>query len=159
MCTARDGDQEQSGCTLRKLGPRRVIFQTALEYVREDGTQCPVLHDKYAHHAACCESGGGLLRRHNALRDLLAKLLADDLGAVVAIEQRVPQLDRTTRQGRVEEAILDIIANIDGQSWLIDVSVVSPQSLDRQLVRGAARQDGFMAAHREDDERNRYDHQ
>ena len=68
-------------------------------HVRADGTQCPVLHDKYAHHAACCESGGGLLRRHNALRDLLAKLLAQDLGTVVAIEQRVPQLNRVNKEG------------------------------------------------------------
>ena len=78
---------------------------------------------------------------------------------MVALEQRVPQLDRVNSKGKTEEAILDIIANIDGQSWMIDVSVVSPLSLDRQLVRGAARTDGFMAARREDDKRRRYDHQ
>ena len=53
MSPARDGDQEQSGCTLRKLSPRRVILQTALEYIRENGTQ------PFAHCRRGVDHGGG----------------------------------------------------------------------------------------------------
>ena len=49
---------------------------------RADGQLCGAPLDQYGAHAMQCSCGGGLVRRHNLLRDYLAEELEDRLGCL-----------------------------------------------------------------------------
>ena len=144
----------------RRLGltPVPLASQTAThcQNKKPDGRKCDVALDSEGHHCSVCEVGGGLLHRHDGFRDLLANRLTQDIGAPCQIEQRCPQFDRRRENGTVSEARLDIAVDLDGTSWLVDVSIVDVLSTDMALERQRAVRDGGAASGMEDKKRSKY---
>ena len=123
---------------------------------RPDGSKCNATLDADGHHAAICEIGGGLLRRHHACRDKMARCFAEDLAATCHAEQRAPQFDRVNADESVNEARLDIAVCCNGRSWLLDVTIVGAFSSDAGKQRQRAAKDGAAALAAEDAKRRRY---
>ena len=124
--------------------------------------QCPKHHDQQGIHEELCAVGGGIVRRHNAIRTWLARKVRDLTQDKVAEEQMVPRLDiihmPTTKHpnGRRETANIDIITQDDIETTMYDVVVAniacndSMELLRRTTEPGRA---GRIAAIRK---RNRY---
>lgn len=131
---------------------------TTCQNVRADGSKCGHVLDAQGHHASTCEAGGALLRRHNAARDCIAKRVAQDLAAVTATEQHIPELDRPSSDGNISPARLDVVVTLHGARWLLDVAIVSALSADSSLEAASAGRDGHAAMRAEDRKRRRYPH-
>ena len=128
---------------------------TRCQNVKRNGMRCDAVLDNEGHHAATCECGGALDRRHNATRDMLAKRLAQDHRIAALTEQHCPQWDQV-REGTMHEAILDIIAPIGNVTYYIDVTVVDVLSVDAALERQRAKRNGYAARAAEDKKLKKY---
>ena len=124
--------------------------------VKKDGRKCNAALDAEGHHGATCEAGGALDRRHNAIRDKLAKSIAADLGHATHTEQRCPQWDKfdqvkfeKTGNGLVE-ARLDIVVPLGNTTYYVDVTVVDVLSTDAAVERQRAKRNGVAASTAED---------
>ena len=126
------------------------ISSTCQNVKKKDGTRCAAVLDSAGHHGCVCEAGGALDRRNNAVRDRLAKRLADDLQLSTRTEQRCPQWDKIDAHGKLAEARLDIIVPMGNVTYYIDVTVVDVLSTDPALERQRANRDGAAAASAED---------
>ena len=71
-------------------------------------------------HALLCKLGGHVVRRHNRIRDLLAKLIQDRIDATVHIEQHLPGLQPDDRHPDVD------FINYRNVRQYIDVEIVTP---------------------------------
>ena len=75
----------------------------------------------------------------------------------VSIKQRIPRLDIKKPDGTTVEARVDVVTQMEGTSWSLDVAVESALSEDAAHLAGAARIGGHMAQRTEDRKRARYD--
>jgi hypothetical protein len=105
-----------------------------------------------------CEISGALDRRHNAVRDWLAKWLARWTQRPCLTEQFVPAWDRPHPTTSVmERARLDVeFVDGHGRTRWVDVTVVDAATVTEDVERRRARLDGAAAAHAEDGKRIRY---
>ena len=91
-------------------------------------------------HEALCQSGGGIVRRHNRIRNWVAQHYRASADCRVAEEVHWPSLDihHTTgpRAGTTEQARIDVVVqNLEG-THLIDVAVAAVATVDaRELSR------------------------
>ena len=113
---------------------------------------CTGLLDPLGIHALLCLKGGCVVRRHNALRDILALLIkASDVYSDVTLEQIIPQAS-----SKLDAPRLDIVAygGPNGTTRL-DVTVGVPSS-PAGLRAGAATQTGAAARVLESAKRRKY---
>ena len=93
--------------------------------IRQKGERCTAQLDEHGHHGATCECGGAMVRRHNCVRDLLLKRLAEHLGAATHMEQRVDSMAGAGRR----EARLDVAVTVPGAAThFLDVAIVEAYS-------------------------------
>ena len=140
---------------LRPLRPD-IPAATHCQNRKPDGSRCGELLGDLCHHGDACETGGGSLRRHDGLRDTVAKHIASNLPAVVHIEQMIPALNKQTEKG-ILEARLDVVVTIGGVTYYVDVTVCNTASPDPSYEGACAHRDGHAALVREDKKRIRYD--
>ena len=81
---------------------------------------CGAALDTYGIHALMCRLGGHVVRRHNMLRDTLARILEGVLETTVHVEQHAPEIQEDAR--RPDISYIDFRCM---RQW-IDVSVVTP---------------------------------
>ena len=98
--------------------------------VNAAGQKCNAVLDREGQHASVCECGGGTLRRHNAIRDRIAKAVAEDLGLATHTEQHYASLDQVDDDGTLRKGIMDIVVAGPSRAHLLDVTIVSPWSAD-----------------------------
>ena len=93
-------------------GPRLLkghASQTHCQNTSREGVVCGALHELDQHHAIACERGPARTRRHDRIRDLLARWLAKRAPGLVQTEQTAPQWTRRRRDlARGELAALDV---------------------------------------------------
>ena len=145
----------------RRLGltplPASWTAASTCQNVKGNGSRCGAMLDPQGHHAATCEAGGALLRRHDVgARDLLAKRLSTDLGLAACKEQRCPHWDRQRGNGTWTQARLDIVVPIASTVYYVDITVVDPLSNNAALLRQRARKDGAAAEDAADDKLRKY---
>ena len=97
-------------------------------------------------------------RRHNAIRDAVAKWLEEQGWQAIDTEQVVPQWARRKADGSIEEAVLDVAFRAGPDRIFVDVTVTDPQSTDPERARRRAQRDGAAAAEAEGTKRLRYPH-
>jgi len=112
--------------------------------------------DPEGHHATICDCGGGLGRRHDAARDLIAKSIAKDLGLGVHMEQHMPAFDTVDAHGRIHYGRMDIVVTTPAAQHLVDVTIVSAWSGCAATESGPAARDGTAALRAEDNKRLKY---
>ena len=111
--------------TLRRCGQPCHPEDKHCRNIRGTGERCGAKLDPHGHHGAVCECGGALMRRHDGLRDLLLKRLAEHTGAATHVEQRVEDMNNSGRR----EARLDVAVTIPGAPTnYLDVAVVEAYS-------------------------------
>ena len=124
------------------------------------GALCGQALDARGLHARVCNSGGGILRRHDRIRDWLAKWIGKMLGQEVPTEQYVGKWDRWKRDARgqlvLERARLDIVFQGRAGPVYVDIAVVEAGAGAASTLRERSVQDGLAAAREEDDKRRRY---
>ena len=144
---------------LGRRPPTGQAQQCGHRYVQTQ-TQCNGVLDSRGLHGLVCEVGGGVVHRHNRLRDWLAGLVRTLSGKTVAIEQYVPQWDRVVRvrgADTIERARLDVaFVNFHGQRVYLDVVVPTAGTTNPESARSRAARDGAAAARAEDGKRVRY---
>ena len=102
--------------------------------------RCPCQRDRHGRHAFHCNLGGGILRRHNAMRDMAADMVMECTELPATIEQHDQALGDDRRPDLRHQ-------NWRGETVHIDVAIVSPHA---QSVRGDPRQlrpGGLVASH------------
>jgi hypothetical protein len=82
-------------------------------------TLCSSTRDRCARHVMLCQTGGGILARHNALRDVLAEAIVDHSGLPAPIEQHI-HVYSDDRHPDIQ------YLDWRGREVHIDVEVVSP---------------------------------
>ena len=125
---------------------------------RANGTFCGAPLDARGTHALTCNCGGGVDRRHNRLRDVIAAWLKEQGHEAVDTEVQVPQWRRQRPNGTFEDARLDITFRTAGVQLYADVVVASPVSEDAERAARRARTDGATAEAAEKEKRQRYPH-
>ena len=104
------------------------------------GTRCGHRLDPDSRHEALCQAGGGIVRRHNRLRNWVAQRYRATADCRVAEEVHWSALDihHTTgpKAGTTEEARIDVVVqNLHG-TQLLDVAVAAVATVDaRELAR------------------------
>ena len=92
---------------------------------KQTGKRCSPQLDEHGHHGATCECGGAVVRRHDSVRDLLLRRLAEHLGAATHMEQRVESMAVAGRR----ETRLDVSVTVPGASTnFLDVAIVDAYS-------------------------------
>ena len=144
----------------RRLGltplPAAQMTTNRCQNINSRGLRCNAPLDAQGHHAATCEAGGALLRRHDDGRDFIAKRLHADLGLAACKEQRCPHWDRRKPDGTWTQARLDVVVPVAGQTHYVDITVVDPLSDNASLLRQRARKDGAAAEDAADDKLRKY---
>jgi len=125
---------------------------------RKNGTLCGAALDARGTHALTCNCGGGVDRRHNRIRDVVAAWLKEQGHEAVDTEQCVPQWQRIGTDGAPEDARLDVAFRSGGVQQYVDVVVTSPVSADGARNRRNAATDGAAAESAEQGKRRRYPH-
>ena len=142
-----------------KLRPAGQAQQCGHRYV-QTRTQCSGVMDSRGLHGLVCEVGGGVVHRHDRVRDWLAALVRDLAGHTATTEQYVPRWDRVVSVNgadSIERARLDVaFVNCHGQRVYLDVVVPTAGSTNPETVRSRAARDGAAAARAEDGKRVRY---
>lgn len=111
--------------SLRRCGHHCLESGRQCRNLKQNGERCGARLDEHGHHGAICECGGALVRRHNGVRDLLLRRLAEHLGASTHIEQRVESMAGGGRR----EARLDVAVTVPGATThYLDVAVVEAYS-------------------------------
>ena len=122
----------------------------------ETGRRCGRDLDVKGRHARTCKIGGGVVARHDRIRDWLAKFVGTMIGREALTEQFVPHWDRH-RDGALERARLDVVFdNVQGRRVHVDVAVVEASTADPHDQRQRAARDGAAASREEDVKRRRY---
>ena len=117
---------------------------------KPDGGACGARLDPLGAHAMACKSGGAVVRRHNLVRDLLARQVTECLHVPALTEQVVPAWARGTTEAR-----LDVVYRQDsGVTAYLDCAVTSCHARDVAAV--AAVRDGAAAARLEVAKHRRY---
>ena len=138
---------------------------THCQHRAKNGETCGTPLDTHSRHAERCVKGGAILAGHNAVRDWLDRYLRDHTGHPTAIEQYIPQWDRTvkvrnadgTTSERVERARLDnSFTDNKGQRTHVDCVVTCPTTTNanEQCIR--AQVDGRAASMAEAEKGRRY---
>ena len=113
--------------------------------------------DQRCRHARVCKTGGGVVRRHDSIRDWLAKWIRDVTGRATLTEQFVPRWDRQNDQGQLVRARLDVaFADAQGRRVYLDVAVSDPATPNVHELRQRANRNGAAAMREEDAKRLRY---
>ena len=136
--------------------PSTQLTTGTCQNIKCSGGRCNAVLDAQGHHAATCEAGGALLRRHDAGRDYIAKRLSSDLGLGACKEQRCPHWDRQRPNGSWTQARLDVVVPIARLTYFVDITVVDPLSSNAALLRQRARKDGAAAEDAADDKLRKY---
>ena len=127
--------------------------------------QCPGHLDAEGIHEDLCNIGGGVLRRHNAIRSWLAYRLRELTSARIAEERAWPALNRrlppsnSHPNGRLEEARIDIVVQEEADTELLDVVVASIATTDPQEMARRATEPGRAARQAANRKRKRYEGQ
>jgi len=128
---------------------------------KQTGATCGKELDNEGLHSTMCQSGGGVMLRHDHLARANAGLLKRWTGQQPLLEQRVPAWDRPRQRPRpgedpLERAILDIEYTDGNERRWIDVSVRHPAAgTDADRAR-AARKPGEAARRAERTKHERY---
>ena len=146
----------QSVVTNVAAGPEEVQ-QTCRHRRAEDGHLCGAPLDARGHHAGTCEIGGGVVHRHDGVRDWLAAWIAEQSGQVVSTEQYVPRWELVEEDGNIVRARLDVVFQ-DNQARTVyaDVAIVAASTVCLPTRRARAARNGEAAAKAEDGMRLRY---
>ena len=121
----RVGDQQFCTAALRRCGQPCHEGNKQCRNLLSTGERCNAKLDVHGHHGATCGCGGAVIRRHDGVRDLLHKRLAEHLGAATHLEQRV---DAMAKNGRCE-ARLDVAVTVPGgPTNFLDVAIVEAYS-------------------------------
>jgi hypothetical protein len=126
---------------------------------RHAGTRllCGEALDDRGHHAAVCEVGGGVVHRHDGVRDWLAGWIAAMSSQTVSTEQFVPTWDKVREDGTILRARLDVVfQDTQARTAYADIAIVAASSVCSSLKRARAARDGAAAARAEDGKRMRY---
>ena len=115
-------------------------------------------------HAGTCECGGGVIQRHNAIRDWLAAWLERFTGYATSTEAWVPAWNRTldevdpeTGEFKVAHARLDVaFFDGDGRRAYADVAVTSAGTTSAVNLTKRACTDGAAAADTVRSKRSKY---
>ena len=152
----RMGDEQLVIAVKRRLGMQCVPHPGAACANRKaTGCTCGQPLDVEGHHAAVCESGGALDRRHNSIRDMLKRRLAEDLGAATHDEQRVEAMAGGCRT----EARLDVAVTLVGKPTVyLDVAVVDAYSTNAAMELARCQRAGVAARTMENKKRSKYQH-
>jgi len=108
-------------------------------------------------HAAHCNKGNGINRRHDRVAEALSAWVTRVAGVRVAPEQVVPRWTHTRADGAVEAARLDLVLTLPGaDTAYVDVSLVDPATADAAVQRQRAVQDGHGIRARTQEKHRRY---
>ena len=122
------GDAHLRVALRRRLRYRRPVPEprAACQHKDASGRLCGVaLHEDNGKHALVCTRGGGVMKRHNAVRDALGDWLTTRCGRTVTREQAIPHWARPGPGGEQEAAVLDLVySDPSGRTVYVDVSVV-----------------------------------
>ena len=123
-----------------------------------DGRVCGALLDQGGLHALTCETGPARTRRHNCIRDWVAKTLTACSDFSASTEQHVPQWGRLNpRTGEIERAILDVATrNGAGRLMFIGVRVTCELTSNADRLRSHAHKTGSAARDAVNEKRRRY---
>ena len=114
-------------------------------------TTCAGRLDPDGVHEELCNIGGGVVRRHHAIRTWLAKKFRFLTHATVLEEEHVPRLDRTLPptarhpHARTEQARIDIITQTDLDTTMFDVVVANVATTDPDELRRRVTEPGRPA--------------
>ena len=111
------------------------------------GVVCGAAVDVRGHHACVCETGGGVVHRHDRCRDWLAGWIAEQSGQIVSTEQYVPRWDRQVvgEDGRLkwERARLDVVYHDRNcRPVYVDMAVTDAITVMPTAARTRAARDG-----------------
>ena len=123
---------------------------------RRGGPCCGAQLDDEGKHAAQCETGGHVLDRHDDGVKLLARRLREDCNAIVATEQRRPELDYVDENGRTVAAVMDLVVTTAGRQYLVDLTYTDIRTADPEQYAARLRKNGAAARRAEDRKRRRY---
>ena len=130
------------------------------KHKRNGGVPCGQALDARGHHARVCKAGGGIIKRHDRIRDWLAGWIGRMLGQEVLTEQYVSKWDRWKRDSRgewvLERARLDVVYEGQAGRVYIDIAIVEAATASASASRQRAAGDGVAAAEEEDDKHRRY---
>lgn len=113
--------------------------------------------DQRCRHARVCKTGGAVVRRHDSIRDWLAKWIHDVTGRATLTEQFVPSWDRLNEQGQLLRARLDVVFNdAQGRRVYLDAAVSDPATPNVHELRQRANRNAAAAMREEDAKRLRY---
>ena len=148
----RVADAQFAVATLRRFGTHCCPTGATRRNRKSTGEVCGAALDPEGHHGAICECGGGLVRRHDSVRDTLQKRLHEHLGASTHIEQRVAEMGRNGAVAR-----LDVAVTIPGRTTnFLDVAVVDSFSDSVGIELQRAAKPGAAAAGMEREKRSKY---
>ena len=120
------------------------------------GAVCGQPLDADGLHACLCGTGGGVIKRHDAVLRALAGLITRVTGAAVQIERRTTELRRIFR-GRIQEGQMDILTtDFTGSRLYIDVTIVSSVVAHAHHLAQAANKPSYAAMRAEFGKRQRY---
>ena len=125
---------------------------------KSTGQRCNEPLDRKGWHARICDVGGARTHRHNRLRDWHAKRHSELTGHAAPTEQRVAAWDRRLNDGRLQEAVLDVVT-IDqntGRHIHVDWAVTCAYTSYAPRRQARSRRSGLAAAQMVDHKRARY---
>jgi hypothetical protein len=97
-----------------------------------------------------------VVRRHDSVRDWLAKLVTEWTGKPALTEQLVPNWNRQ-KNGHLKLARLDVaLDTAQGKRVYIDVAITEAATSDAHELRQRAAGDGVAASRKEDHKRVKY---
>ncbi|CAK0909948.1 unnamed protein product [Prorocentrum cordatum] len=119
---------------------------------KEDGTLCAGTVDANGRHALCCSYGGFMVKRHNNLRDTIARALREAGICDIAVE---PWIRQPTGPGNPGPRADLRCADSDGQRAYLDLTIAHPAS-QQSLQAGGAHAQGAAARLAEQANRRKY---
>ena len=122
----------------------------------ETGRICGKECDTRGFHARTCKVGGGVVRRHDRIRDWLQGWVAMVTGTEALKEQYVPHWDSTDSYGNRVRARLDVCFVDQGRKVYVDVAVTESATTCSQTLRARAKRNAAAAIDMEDRKRIRY---
>ena len=135
-----------------RLGGTVRAAQGPCPFKKEDGTPCNGTADAYGRHTLCCSYGGFMVKRHNTLRDTIARALREAGICDIGVEPWVRPPNGPGNPGlRADLRCTDS----DGQWAFLDLTVVHPAS-QQSLQAGGAHAQGTAARLAEQAKRRKY---
>ena len=148
----------QVAMRMRLRAPPHLAEPSVCQHKHADTRQpCLKLLDGRGFHARTCKVGGGVVRRHDRIRDWLGAWMLEDSARSILTEEYVPRWDRRDEEGRLVRARLDAcFSDAQGRQVYVDVAVTDSVTACLQDLRARARKNGVAAASLEDRKRLRY---